>query len=150
MANSTGICFLRQELLKLSFLRQARDQSMAVSLLWWGSTNSDHLPLWKGKPISCPHDVSIIIWPSLPVVTEQGLAPRGPLLNSPCLLAWFTAHNDGYTEDYFTYGCTIASTLAHLVPNTRCLKVSDYYHVHQIVLSHHGCCCCSNFLSSGT
>lgn len=130
-ANSAGICFLQQGQLKLSFIRQARDQSMAVSLLWWDPTNSPHLPLWKGKPISCPHDVSIIIWPSLPVVTGQGLPPRGPLLNSPCLHAWFSAHNDGYTEDRFTRGRTIAGALTHLVPNTRRLKVG----VHQIVVS---------------
>lgn len=41
-------------------------------------------------------------------------------------LAWFNAHNDGYTEDYFTYSHTIASTLPYLVPNTHCLKVGDY------------------------
>lgn len=90
-------------------------------------------PLWKRKPICCPHDVSII-WPSLLVVTGQGLALRGPLLNSPCLLPWFIAHNDGYTEDYFTYSNTIAGTLSYLVPNTCCLKVSDY------ILCPSGCC----------
>lgn len=93
--------------------------------------NSYHLPPWKGKPISCPHDVSIIIWLSLLVVTGQGLTPRGPLLNSPCLLAWFTAHNDGYTEDYFTYDHTMAGTSPTLYPALAAYKwlwlcVSDY------------------------
>lgn len=97
----------------------------ALSPLCLVSANSHHLPLWKGKPISCPHDVSIIIWLSLLVVTEQGPAPRGTLLNSPCLLAWFTAHNDGHRG------------LLHIWPHnslhvrplcTRlyCLKASDY------------------------
>lgn len=51
---------------------------------------------------TCPHDVPIIIRPSLPAVTGQGLAPRGALLKSPTFLSWFSAHNDGYTEDYIT------------------------------------------------
>lgn len=124
-ANSHSICFLPQEQLKLSFFKTGQGPiNGCVSLLWRDTANSPHLPLWKGKPISCPHDVSIIIWPSLPVVTGQGLAPWGPLLTSPCLLAWFTAHNDGYTEDCSTNGHTIAGTLPHLVPNTRHLKVS--------------------------
>lgn len=142
-ANSPGFCFCQQ---KRSFLRQARDQSMAVSLLWWDAVDSPCLPLWKGKPISCPHDVSIIIWPSLPVVTGQGSAPRGSLLNSPCLLAWFTANNDGYTEDYFTRGHRMAGALPTLYPTLADSKSASSYRARRVVLSRCSSCCLLNIL----
>lgn len=41
----------------------------------------------KASLSTCPHDVPIIIRPSLPAVTGQGLAPGGALLKSPTFLS---------------------------------------------------------------
>lgn len=60
-------------------------------------------------------------------------------------LGWFTTHNDGYTEDYFTHSRTIASVLAHLVSSTHC--DSQWLYIMSIRLSFYGCLGWS-FLSS--
>lgn len=136
-----------KEQLKASFIRQARDQSVDVSLLWWDTANSHYLPLWKGKPISCPHDVSIIICLSFLVVAGQGLPPRSPLLNSPRLLDSMPImmvhrgllHIQPHNRKHITLPCT-----QHTLPQSRWLYIVS------IRLSCHGCYGWSNFLSSGT
>lgn len=94
------ICFLSQEQLKLSFLRLANQSLHACCDRILQILTSSHFE--KESLSTCPHDVPIIIQPSLPAVTGQGLAPRGALLKSPTFLSWLSAHNDGYTEDYIT------------------------------------------------
>lgn len=62
---------------------------MAAPLVLWESLNTFKTLLCK-TPIHNPHDVFIIIWPWLPLLTGRGFCPRGVPPPQQPLIAWLT------------------------------------------------------------